>query len=492
MNPLLLTLGVCVALCLFSLFSLHGQGRLGTNKKADSPDSSSQPTSGLQSHLLQAEQFVAKLEQDLKRVESGLGWGSAATAVTASTVNSLLPTSQPGDRDQGGLPIFSSSSSSRAQLGQKALRSSPTRSMIDITVRSNASNYEILPARPPGEGGGVSSGSEFTSGAVGRGGISSSNSGSGSGSGSDEDTVRWETQLTRKLRCLSSHRGGIFLYHVRKAAGTSVKDVLHHSSKLWRVPVFETEGLSLDPRFLVPKSLLSVLTMRDPVDRALSMYWYEHVGWYDGILHQPQRCKTLREWVEAWRDGSVWKKKFVSSNPRSVYVEIENYYVKMLTGWTGAEVIGESHLEQAKIVLKHFDVVLVMEWMQDARQIDAMNAIFPGRTVVAAKHMLRGDKKAKERLQAQLAPDEQKMRDEIAKFNKYDILLWDFAQSLLARRLRVLQGIATSAHKAGPFTEEKTAHAECGAHSHSAHGRLERDLTSQLGIFRPPGHKGPF
>ena len=157
-----------------------------------------------------------------------------------------------------------------------------------------------------------------------------------------------------------------------------------------------------------------------------------------------------------------------------------------------------THLDHPNIIklLDYFetpsDVVLVMEWMQDARQIDAMNALFPGRTVVAAKHMLRGDKKAKERLQAQLAPNEQQMRDEIAKFNKYDILLWDFAQSLLARRLRVLQGIATSAHKAGPFTEEKTAHAECGAHSHSVHGRLERDLTSQLGIFRPPGHKGPF
>ena len=41
----------------------------------------------------------------------------------------------------------------------------------------------------------------------------------------DADTLRWEEQLTRKLRCAASHRGGIFLYHVRKAAGTSVKDV---------------------------------------------------------------------------------------------------------------------------------------------------------------------------------------------------------------------------------------------------------------------------
>jgi len=30
-------------------------------------------------------------------------------------------------------------------------------------------------------------------------------------------------------------------------------------------------------------SLLSVITLRDPVDRILSLYWYEHVGWFDGI-----------------------------------------------------------------------------------------------------------------------------------------------------------------------------------------------------------------
>jgi len=268
--------------------------------------------------------------------------------------------------------------------------------------------------------------------------------------------------------------------------------VLQHSTAQWRIPLYETEGLSLDPRFLTPKSLLSVLTIRDPVDRALSMYWYEHVGWYDGILHQPHKCKPLSKWVSAWRDGSDWKRRFISTNPRSVYVEIENYYVKMLIGWTGSEAIGDAELEAAKAVLRHFDVVLVMEWMQDARQIDAMNALFPGRQAVAAKHMVRGDKKARERLQAQLAPDEEQIKKEIASFNKYDVALWEYAQSLLARRLRVLQGIAASAHKAGPFGDDKTAHANCGAHSHSAHGRLDKDLIAQLGIFRPPGHKGPF
>jgi hypothetical protein len=60
------------------------------------------------------------------------------------------------------------------------------------------------------------------------------------------------------------------------------------------------------------------------------------VGWYSGILKQPEKCKTLRQWVDVWRDGSRWKTEFMEANPGTNYVEIENYYVKTLAGITGA------------------------------------------------------------------------------------------------------------------------------------------------------------
>ena len=400
----------------------------------------------LRAKFREAQAYVARMEKEVQRLErEGHNKG--------------------GNSGGGGLQRFGS--------GARAPPYTPRGdSMIDIVVKNNVSDFENL--RPDSSS------------------SSSSSSASSVAGADDADSARWQEQLTRKLRCLSTKRGGIFLYHVRKAAGTSIKDVLQHASARWRVPLYETEGLSLDPRFLLPESLLSVLSMRDPVERVFSMYWYEHVGWYDGVLKQPEKCKSLREWVNAWRDGSDWKRAFMSANPRSVYVEIDNYYVKMLTGWTGAEAVGEKELEQAKVVLRHFDVVLLKEWMQDARQIDAMNAIFPGRAVVSARHMVRGDHKAKERLQSTLAKDEEAVRAEVAAFNKWDLKLWEFAQSLLARRLRVLQGLAVAAHKAGPFVEEHQAHASCGAHSHSVHHRLDGDLQQQLGIHRPPKHKGPF
>jgi hypothetical protein len=123
----------------------------------------------------------------------------------------------------------------------------------------------------------------------------------------DNETVRWGLQLLSKLRCLNGGRGGMYLYHVRKAAGTTIREVMERSTRKWGVRMMETEGPTLNSKFLSVPGLLTVTTLREPVGRVLSMYWYEHVGWYDGILHETNKCKKLMEWVQAWRDGSEWK-----------------------------------------------------------------------------------------------------------------------------------------------------------------------------------------
>lgn len=195
-------------------------------------------------------------------------------------------------------------------------------------------------------------------------------------------TKQWLSQLSAKLLCLRLKSGGIYLYHTRKAAGTSIRDILAYMAAEWHVPYYETEGIVLDRKMLDKSGFLSVTSLRDPVARVMSLYWYEHVGWYDGVLKQTERCKSLKEWVAAWRDGSRWKTDFMAKNPDSVYVEIENYYVKMLSGWRGgsaARKVTAQDLEVAKEVLRSFDLVLLSDWMGDATQIEAMNAIFPGK-----------------------------------------------------------------------------------------------------------------
>lgn len=222
----------------------------------------------------------------------------------------------------------------------------------------------------------------------------------------DTAMVSWTDGLMEKLRCLHGHNGGIYLYHARKAAGTTVREALTHIAHVWHIKLFETEGLSLDPDFLQVKALLTVTTLRDPVERILSLYWYEHVGWFDGILKETQKCKSLKVWVDAWRDGTDWKTNFMRKNPRNVYIEIENYYVKMLTGWVGPNPVTEADLDKAKKILEKFDLVLIKEWMEDDSQLSALNAMFPGRTDLALNPKVVGDYRAKERLRKTLAADE--------------------------------------------------------------------------------------
>jgi hypothetical protein len=171
---------------------------------------------------------------------------------------------------------------------------------------------------------------------------------------------------------------------MRKAAGTTIQEVLSSSASDYHTKYMETEGIFLNQEFLSVPGFLTVCTMREPINRIISLYWYEHVGWYNGILKQPEKCKTLREWVSAWRDGSVWKKAFMAANPNTNYVEIENYYVKTLIGLkenvelnrSGGK-ITHKHLDKAKEVLASLDVVLLMEWLGDDTQATAMNAMFP-------------------------------------------------------------------------------------------------------------------
>ena len=83
---------------------------------------------------------------------------------------------------------------------------------------------------------------------------------------------------------------------------------------------------------------------------------------------------------------------FHEENPKTVYVEIENYYIKLLINWDNRKENGRAinikDLERAKAILDTFDMILIMEWMNDASQINTLSELFPGRSNIAAKHIL--------------------------------------------------------------------------------------------------------
>jgi hypothetical protein len=125
--------------------------------------------------------------------------------------------------------------------------------------------------------------------------------------------------------------------------------------------------------------------------------------------------------VEAWADGSAWKRKFLAKNPSSVYVEVQNYFVKSLSGWTAADgPASRTHLRAAQAALQGMDVVLLTEHMRASNSSDLLEHLFghprhPGAAGGAGLLLLqresnKADAAEVRRLEALLASD--KVRDE--------------------------------------------------------------------------------
>jgi hypothetical protein len=220
----------------------------------------------------------------------------------------------------------------------------------------------------------------------------------------------WFEKVSSKVNCLSRlKRGTIFFYHTRKAGGTTIHDWLTILSSQWHVPYLELEGKSLNPLLLEESGVLSITSLRDPIDRIMSLYWYEHVAWWYDVKHEPQNCRTLAQWVDGWQDGSPWKAHFVRQNPGTVYVEVENYYVKSLIGWNGLAPIGEADLERAKKILsEHFDFVLLTDDMSSDAfgSFSLLAKLFGSSTQALKQKSNKSDQSTRQRLESQLANDQ--------------------------------------------------------------------------------------
>lgn len=227
----------------------------------------------------------------------------------------------------------------------------------------------------------------------------------------------WRSKFKNKLQCSEQQKTLYYMYHIRKAAGTTIRDIVKASLLKRQLSYVETEGTLLQTAILDQPYVFSITSLRDPINRILSLYWYEHVGWYHGTLRQTNRCRPLNDWVTAWKDHSPYKRKILHENPNNNYMEIENYYVKAFSNWQpsrrndqGVEEkerdVDESDFLKAKETLLKFDLILISEWLGDETEIDALNAIFSGRSDLAAGVKLRGDKKAQANLKPTLASDE--------------------------------------------------------------------------------------
>eukprot|EP01035_Chromulina_nebulosa_P018315 gene18315-24002_t len=156
----------------------------------------------------------------------------------------------------------------------------------------------------------------------------------------------------------------------------------------------------------------------------------------------------------------------------------------MLTHWRGPKPVDQHDLEYAKQILNSFDVVLIMEWFNDETQITALNSLFSGRNNIATTYKVKGDQNMINLLRDRLSPDEQTVLYDLARINRYDIELYEYALTLAAKRLKLI-----------PIITDDITNNLTNELNHSIHCRRNKfpiELKESIGIFRPPGHKGPF
>ena len=108
----------------------------------------------------------------------------------------------------------------------------------------------------------------------------------------------WSERLLRKRdACLRTQKTGVFWhYHSRKCGGTSLRHLLEQSAKFYKAPYWESEGRSVMGELLEMPGVLSAISLRHPIERIVSLYWYEHVGWWHSIKKDKSQLRNFTDW----------------------------------------------------------------------------------------------------------------------------------------------------------------------------------------------------
>ena len=118
-------------------------------------------------------------------------------------------------------------------------------------------------------------------------------------------------------------------------------------------------------------------------------------------------------------------------------------------------------------------------------------------------HQLKGDRSVQQRLGASLASDAVQIEQELRDMNALDVRLWAYAQELVRSRwARLSAGLpgsivtATSSASSVASGSVSAVALASGAARQSGStcgsGLLPPQLMKEIGLFRPPGHKGPL
>jgi len=205
-------------------------------------------------------------------------------------------------------------------------------------------------------------------------------------------------------------------------------------------------------------STIFLTSLRHPVDRIVSMYWFE--GRWPRICGLPcerkrektNRTKTadLCEWVDHVHAQTDFRRlRYTRHNQCGQWTSVENYYIRTLLGVDSARngeekkltpygrgflniTLTRRHLDQAKKILDNFDLIMIQEQMRQPSNMTRMLHAIIGSATDDPYRMgvhRKGDERHSE---SYVNPTDVEL-EKLRQLNELDIELYEYAVELSAR-----------------------------------------------------------
>jgi hypothetical protein len=268
--------------------------------------------------------------------------------------------------------------------------------------------------------------------------------------------LRDEATKILAQQCVRARQGGVYIKHFRKASGTALYAVVAGESCKRGIPSYASELPFFNKEtFHVLNSTVFVTAMRHPIDRIISMYWFEgrwprtcgSICEAEKIKNDTNKVANLDEWIEDIHDQTAQEKlKYLKHSACGQWVSVENYYIRQLLGIDRAtknqkkgtndesgflnNTLTRSHLHQAKEILASFDLIMIQEQMRSTHSdmIRMFRSIIGATSADSMKEVRKGKERDKH-----YQPPSQAALDRLGGWNALDIELYEFAVELSAR-----------------------------------------------------------
>lgn len=262
-------------------------------------------------------------------------------------------------------------------------------------------------------------------------------------------SLRSESAKLFAQRCTQAHRGGVYVKHNRKAGGSSLYAVLQ-PSVCPRNPVFSSELPFFDTQsFLLSNSTIFITSLRNPIDRIVSLYWFEG-RWPRTCNHVCENNKTkddrtkvadLSDWVESvYHQRNVAEYKLRKHSGCGLWQSVENYYTRQFLGVDRGRdgsflnvTLTRDDLHRAKQVLASFDLVMIQERFSGKQKNNNMVRMF--RTITGARTAgayMPHARVGQERMSLYKRPTGNELR-RLEELNQFDLELYEYAKQLSHR-----------------------------------------------------------